>query len=163
MPFSHIHTPLYVATRNSGKSGKEGPAGHFYDTLLELDETVGHIMAALAADKAVDENTLTFLTGDNGPWECKCNLSGSAGPYRGMWQRNQGGGGSASKTTIWEGGHREVGVARWPGKIKPRVSNATVSHPLSPCLVCKQNWPALMLLTAAVRVCVCVCVCVCVA
>jgi arylsulfatase A-like enzyme len=127
VPFSHIHTPQYVATRNAGKSGKTGEAGHFYDTLLELDETVGKIMAALAADKAVDANTLTFLTGDNGPWETKCNLTGSAGPYTGLWQRTKGGGGSASKTTTWEGGHREVGVARWPGKIKPRVSNATIS------------------------------------
>jgi arylsulfatase G len=127
VPFSHIHTPQYVATRNIGKSGKSGPAGHFYDTLLELDETVGRIMAALAADKTVDDNTLTFLTGDNGPWETKCNYSGTAGPYQGAWQRTQGGGGSASKTTTWEGGHRQVGVARWPGKIQPRVSHATVS------------------------------------
>ena len=49
-------------------------------------------------------------------------ISGSAGPYQGTWQRNEGGGGSASKTTTWEGGHREVGVARWTGKIKPRTS-----------------------------------------
>ena len=28
---------------------------------------------------------------------------------------------------LWEGGHREVGLARWLGKIEPRVSNATVS------------------------------------
>ena len=38
-----------------------------------------------------------------------------------------GGGGSAGKLTSWEGGHREVGVAVWPGKIKP----GTVSHVLS--------------------------------
>jgi|EP01043_Picozoa_sp_COSAG02_P023612 arylsulfatase G len=101
VPFSHIHTPQYVATRNVGKSGKAGEAGHFYDTLLELDETVGKIMAALAADKEVSANTLTFLSGDNGPWEVKCNLTGSAGPYLGTWQRTQGGGGSASKTTTW--------------------------------------------------------------
>ena len=127
VPFSHIHTPQYVLTRNVGKSGRAGDAGHFYDTLLELDETVGKIMAATSADKAVAANTLTWLSGDNGPWEVKCNLTGSAGPYLGMWQRTQGGGGSASKTTTWEGGHREVGVAHWPGKIQPRVSDALVS------------------------------------
>jgi arylsulfatase A-like enzyme len=127
VPFSHIHTPQYVAPRNAGKSGKSGNAGHFYDTLLELDSTVGAIMAALAAQPAVDAQTLVFLSGDNGPWECKCDLSGTAGPFQGLWQRNEGGGGSASKTTLWEGGHREVGVARWTGKIKPRVSNATLS------------------------------------
>ena len=111
----------------AGKSGKTGDAGHFYDTLLELDETVGKIMASLKAH-GVDSNTLVFVTGDNGPWETKCNLTGSAGPFVGGWQRTQGGGGSASKTTLWEGGHREVGLARWPGKIVPgRVSGATVS------------------------------------
>ena len=36
---------------------------------------------------------------------------------------SKGGGGSSSKTTLWEGGHREVGLAWWPGKIAPRVSN----------------------------------------
>ena len=122
VPFSHIHTPQYVATRNSGRSGKSGAAGHFYDTLLELDETVGSIMAALAENK-LDENTLVLVTGDNGPCECsngrrglslllrsdgrpwlrtgeiKCNLSGSPGPYTGLWQKQHGGGGSSAKTT----------------------------------------------------------------
>lgn len=126
MPFSHIHTPQYVASRNSGKSNMTGDAGHFFDTLLEVDETVGSIMSALKAN-GVDDNTLVFVTGDNGPWETKCSLSGSPGPYLGMWQKKQGGGGSSSKTTLWEGGHRMVGLARWPGKIAPRVSDALVS------------------------------------
>eukprot|EP00037_Helgoeca_nana_P026423 m.298021 g.298021 ORF g.298021 m.298021 type:complete len:192 (+) comp27213_c1_seq4:816-1391(+) len=88
MPFSHIHTPQYVAPRNSGRSGKTGAAGHFYDTLLELDETVGAIMAALKAS-GVDDNTLVLVTGDNGPWEVKCALSGSSGHMakaRGRWR-----------------------------------------------------------------------------
>lgn len=126
VPFSHIHTPQYVAPRNTGRSGKTGAAGHFYDTLMELDDTVGVIMGALK-DSGVDNNTLVFVTGDNGPWETKCNLTGSPGPYTGLWQKHQGGGGSSAKTTLWEGGHREVGLARWPGTITPRVSNATVS------------------------------------
>jgi arylsulfatase G len=127
VPFSHIHTPQYVATRNIGKSNKTGDAGHFYDTLLEVDETVGTVMSAIKSVQGVDENTLVFLTGDNGPWETKCALSGSAGPYLGLWQKNEGGGGSSSKSTLWEGGHREVGLAWWPGRIAPRVSNALVS------------------------------------
>ena len=127
VPFSHVHTPQYSATRNRGKSGKKGDAGHFYDSLLELDETVGKIMASLKTH-GVDDNTLVFVTGDNGPWESKCALAGNAGPFIGGWQRTHGGGGSASKTTLWEGGHREVGLARWPGKIQPgRVSRATLS------------------------------------
>lgn len=126
MPFSHVHTPQYSSTRNAGRSKLPGASGHFYDSLLELDETIGAVMAALKSS-GVDDNTLVLVTGDNGPWEVKCNLSGSAGPFTGMWQRREGGGGSASKTTLWEGGHRVVGLARWPGKISPRVSNATIS------------------------------------
>ena len=57
--------------------------GHFYDTLLEVDETIGVIMNAIRANK-VDTNTLVFVTGDNGPWEMKCELSGSSGPFTGM-------------------------------------------------------------------------------
>ena len=76
VPFSHIHTPQYVAPRNAGKSGKSGNAGHFYDTLMEMDETVGAIMAALSAQPSVDAETLVWLSGDNGPWECKCDLTG---------------------------------------------------------------------------------------
>ena len=42
-------------------------------------------------------------------------------------QKKQGGGGSSSKTTLWEGGHRMVGLARWPGMISPRVCDALAS------------------------------------
>lgn len=42
-------------------------------------------------------------------------------------QKKQGGGGSSSKATLWEGGHRMVGLARWPGMISPRVCDALAS------------------------------------
>jgi len=131
VPFSHIHTPQYVMPRNAGKSGKTGDSGHFFDTLLELDETVGSIMGSIKKAGA-DDNTLVLVSGDNGPWEVKCNLTGSVGPYTGLWQKTNcnlagGAGCSSSKATIWEGGHREIGLARWPGKIAPRVSKATAS------------------------------------
>lgn len=126
VPFSHIHTPQYVATRNKGKSGRPGKAGHFYDTLMELDETIGSIMGSISKH-GVEDNTLVLFTGDNGPWETKCNLTGSVGPFTGLWQKNEGGGGSSAKTTLWEGGHRMIGLARWPGKIAARVSAATAS------------------------------------
>jgi hypothetical protein len=50
---------------------------------------VGAIMAALKAS-GVDDNTLVVVSGDNGPWETKCNLTGSAGPFTGLWQKNEG-------------------------------------------------------------------------
>ena len=96
------------------------------------------------------------MTGDNGNWECKCNLTGSHGPWEGRWQKMQEGGGSSSKCSLWEAGHREVvrpkrcanaqscweilrklrvvvgccgcqGLFRWTGTIKPGVSHAIAS------------------------------------
>ena len=53
-------------------------------------------------------NIARRVTGDNGNWECKCNLTGSHGPWEGRWQKMQEGGGSSSKCSLWEAGHREV-------------------------------------------------------
>ena len=55
----------------------------------------------------------SILQGDNGNWECKCNLTGTAGKYTGLWQKTHGGGGSSSKCTLFEAGHRVVGFATW--------------------------------------------------
>jgi len=122
---SHVHVPLNVNPSFVNASGLNIP---FHDALMELDHSVGRITAALTQAN-VDDNTLILVTGDNGPWGCKClgKLAGSAGPFEGAWQRNQGGGGSSWKTTIWEGGHRVIGLARFPGKITPAVSGALVS------------------------------------
>ncbi|KAG8224497.1 hypothetical protein J437_LFUL004979 [Ladona fulva] len=60
--------------------------------------------------------TLSLLTADNGPWEAKCELSGSWGPFAGKWQRERHGG--ATKFTLWEGGHRVPSFVYWPHHIK---------------------------------------------
>eukprot|EP01051_Picozoa_sp_SAG22_P009091 SAG22_NODE_732_length_7583_cov_3.250134_3_plen_381_part_00 len=120
---SHVHVPQNHADRWAGKSG----IGPFGDALMEMDWEVGEIVAAVKAAGEL-ENTLFLVSGDNGPWECKCNLTGSSGPYVGQWQKDHGGGGSSRKTTLWEGGHRVVGIASWPGTIKPgRVTAALAS------------------------------------
>ena len=66
VPFSHVHTPQYASPRNAGRSGR----GHFYDSVLEVDETIGQIVSSLKSSGVAD-NTLVFVTGDNGPWEVK--------------------------------------------------------------------------------------------
>ena len=69
----------------------------------------------------------------SGPPEDQCDWGGSKGPFIGGFAKNKtfGGGGSAGKITSWEGGHREVGVFRWPGKIAP----GSVSHALTSTMV----------------------------
>lgn len=98
--FAHMHVPQFCSETHCGKTGK----GHFADALSELDDTIGGLMDALVAND-VRDSTLVLVTGDNGPWEVKCDLTGSKGPYLGTWQQ-QNGGGSSAKTTLWEAGHR---------------------------------------------------------
>lgn len=57
VPFSHIHTPQYAMPESAGKSNKTGDAGHFYDALLEVDETIGTIASAIRANN-IEQNTL---------------------------------------------------------------------------------------------------------
>ena len=122
---SHVHVPQNHHPRWDNFSKQAAERGAFGASLLEMDYEFGTIMDALR-EAGVYEDTLVLVTGDNGPWECKCELTGVAGPYRGEWQRANGGG-SASKTTLWEGGHRVVGLASWPSVIAPGVSAALTS------------------------------------
>jgi arylsulfatase A-like enzyme len=64
MPMSHVHVPLAHDPRFTHKSARNTTFG---DTLLELDDTIGQILAALDVSGLAD-NTLVILTGDNGPW-----------------------------------------------------------------------------------------------
>eukprot|EP00118_Oscarella_pearsei_P000886 m.6060 g.6060 ORF g.6060 m.6060 type:complete len:526 (+) comp14847_c0_seq1:152-1729(+) len=120
--FAHMHVPQNHDPKYTNKSTRKTV---FSDTLLEMDNTVGIILDSLR-ENGFENNTLVWFTGDNGPWEVKCNLTGSPGPYLGLWEKKHSNGSSA-KTTTWEGGHREPGFVSWPGKIQPRVSDALVS------------------------------------
>ncbi|XP_033124455.1 arylsulfatase G-like isoform X1 [Anneissia japonica] len=121
--FAHMHVPLIYMENFTNSSKSRGVYG---DTLHELDNTVQRIYKAVQ-DAGVEENTLIWATGDNGPWEVKCQLSGDPGPFIGGWQK-QNGGGSTSKLTVWEGGHREPSFAYWLNHIKPgSVSDSILS------------------------------------
>lgn len=88
VPFTHVHVPLAHDPKWTGASKANTT---FADTLLELDNTVGVITAAITA-AGLDNNTLIILTGDNGPWSVKCSLAGSSGPFAGAYQAKLGGG-----------------------------------------------------------------------
>jgi arylsulfatase A-like enzyme len=94
------HVPLHVSEKFKGKS-KHGLYG---DVVMELDWSVGEILAALKKN-GLDERTLVLFTSDNGPWLSYGNHGGSAGLLR------------EGKGTSWEGGVREPCIVRWPGKV----------------------------------------------
>ena len=100
LPHSMVHVPLYVSDDFKGKSG----AGLFGDVVMEVDWSVGQIIAALKKHN-VDKSTLVIFTTDNGPWLSYGDHAGSAAPLR------------EGKGTMFEGGCRVPTVMRWPGTI----------------------------------------------
>ena len=106
-PMCPPHSPIVPAEKFVGKSGVSGKEGKYGDWVYQGDHMLGQIMEALKQN-GQDKNTLLIATGDNG----------AAGRTYAPLRNN--------KSSIYEGGHREPFVARWPGKIKPGSSSDQV-------------------------------------
>ena len=103
IPFSHIHVPDFQAPQFCNVSLR----GRFGDSMAELDDSIGNIMAALEKNSNVMDNTLVFFTSDNGPWVTKPKIAGgSPALFRG------------AKFTTFEGGVRAPAFAYWRGMIE---------------------------------------------
>jgi arylsulfatase A-like enzyme len=89
---------------------------NFASMVTRLDRDVGRVMAQLKKT-GQDQNTLVFFTSDNGPHQeggHDPKFFHSGGPLRGI------------KRDLYEGGIREPGMARWPGRIKPGTTSDQV-------------------------------------
>ncbi|MGJ8563537.1 MAG: sulfatase family protein [Alphaproteobacteria bacterium] len=112
------HTPI-VPTREFDGSSQAGTYG---DYVVQTDALVGEVVKALK-DTGQFDNTLIWLTSDNGPESFAYRLmarfdhDGSAG-LRGL------------KADSWEGGHRVPFIVSWPaGNVpKGKVDKALVSQ-----------------------------------
>ncbi|MBK9179806.1 MAG: sulfatase-like hydrolase/transferase [Acidimicrobiales bacterium] len=96
------HFDNYPHERFLGSS----PAKHPYkDTIIELDDIVGRLIAALEETGQL-ERTVVFVSSDNGPhmenWP-----DAAYTPFR------------CAKGSTWEGGVRVPGIFAWPGMIEP--------------------------------------------
>ena len=107
VPLSPPHTPIVPAPEYVGKSKAGDKAKGYGDWVYQGDDVVGQILDALDRLKLAD-HTLVMVSSDNG----------AAGrvypPLR------------ACKASIYEGGHREPFIARWPGHIKAGTTCADV-------------------------------------
>ena len=106
-----IHVPRVPHARYKGKSG----CGLRGDAIEQFDGSVAMVLETLDRLKLAD-NTLVIVTSDNGGIledgyadgsEADANGHRCNGALRGF------------KGSLWEGGHREPFIARWPGKIRP--------------------------------------------
>ncbi len=106
-PMCPPHSPIVPAAEFVGKSGMAGKEGKYADWVYQGDHMLGQIMDALKR-AGQEKDTLLIATGDNGA------AKRSYPPLR------------EAKSSIYEGGHREPFVARWPGKIKAGSLNHDV-------------------------------------
>ena len=108
LPLTAPHEPLAINDEWKGKSGLLPYA----DFVMETDAVIGRVLDALEKSGTA-ANTLVLFTADNG----KAAYTGAAeleklghfssGPLRGY------------KASVWEGGHREPFIVRWPGVVQP--------------------------------------------
>jgi arylsulfatase A-like enzyme len=110
------HVPRCPHPRFRGKSG-HGLRG---DAIVELDWCVGEVVAALEKN-GLTENTLVIFTSDNGGVMDDGYQDGTGtdtsgyrcnGPLRGF------------KGGLYEGGHREPFIAKWPGHVPAGKTSA---------------------------------------
>jgi len=104
------HRPCMPPPEFAGRS-QAGPRG---DMVCVVDWMLGEVMATL--DRlGIADNTLLILTSDNGARLTDVDGDDyghkSCGDLRGQ------------KADIWDGGHREPFIARWPARIQPGTTN----------------------------------------
>ena len=105
-----IHVPRVPHPRWKGTSG----CGTRGDAIKEFDGCVGEIAATLDRLKLAD-NTLLIVTSDNGG---RMDDGYESGDTRDAHGHKCNGSLRGYKNSLYEGGHREPFVARWPGHIK---------------------------------------------
>jgi arylsulfatase A-like enzyme len=113
-----IHEPMVPHPRFRGTSG----CGWRGDVIHQLDWTVGEVLAAL--DRlGFAKDTLVIFTSDNGgaiksTYDDGTNALHALQPPNGILRGQKG--------SLYEGGHREPFIARWPGHIAPGGESAAL-------------------------------------
>ena len=121
-----IHVPRAPHPRFKGKTD----LGYRGDAMVQFDWATGEIMKALD-DHGLADNTIVIFSSDNGPVYddgyddgttvlCSQEEDDRGHDGSGKWR--------GGKYQIYEGGTRVPFIVRWPARIKPGVSEATVNQ-----------------------------------
>lgn len=108
LPMSAPHTPIVPDKPWIGKN----ELGEYGDFVMQVDDTVVRVLEALDRNKLSD-NTLVIYTADNGcapPAKIDELRAKGHDPMAGL---------RGHKADVWEGGHRVIFNARWPGEVQP--------------------------------------------
>lgn len=118
VPHHLVHGPIIPDEPWRGRSG----AGPYGDFVLQFDEYVGELVQRID-DAGAAEDTIVVVTSDNG-------VSGVADlPHLASLGHDSSNGRRGHKGDIWEGGHREPFIVRWPGRVPAgSTSEHMVSH-----------------------------------
>ena len=108
----YVPGPRFQTTKIDINAWKK-PFQPYLDTFRELDNFLGQVLALTPKDAFV------IVTSDNGAFKPVHTAwrTGSLGPYI-----------AGGKFTPFEGGHRVIGLMKWPGKIRPGVSSRLCSQ-----------------------------------
>jgi arylsulfatase len=107
--FMGMHNPTLPSKAFTGKSH----LGNYSDMLMEMDDNIGKVVAAI---REYAPNTIIIHTADNGAWQDAWPDAGTT-PFRG------------EKGSPFEGGWRVPGIMWWPGHIPAgAVYHEMMSH-----------------------------------
>ena len=95
----------------------KNPAAAFAGMMTRLDREIGKL-SALLEELKIDDNTIIFITSDNGPHQ-------EGGHMPKFFNSN--GGLRGHKRDLFEGGIRAPLIARWPGKIAAGTTSDLIS------------------------------------
>ncbi|MFT5856719.1 MAG: arylsulfatase A [Verrucomicrobiales bacterium] len=95
----------------------KNPVAAFAGMMTRLDREIGKL-SALLEELEIDDNTIIFITSDNGPHKEGGHLPDFF---------NSNGGLRGHKRDLYEGGIRAPLIARWPGKIAANSTSDLIS------------------------------------
>lgn len=116
LPLNAPHTPIAPSKSFKGKSKLYGKLGRYADFCMEVDDTVGQVLAALEKN-GLSNKTIVIFTADNGcAYYIGVKEFEEQGHFPSAVYRGYKGG-------TFDGGHRVPFLVRWPDTIKPQTKN----------------------------------------